>query len=190
MKTRDLTTGGVLVALAMILFYLANILTTSTITIFTLTLFIPIIAYLRCNLKTAIVVYLSSSFLGFALFSPILGVAYFILGSYGIIKSFIESKDNLILETVLKLITFTIMGIILLLIASPFMLPYLSEPIFGIGLAFPTDIYATSLVNVDDSTMGIFTTPVILVIFILIGFVVDYALTLLVQTYYKYFKNL
>jgi len=190
MKTRDLTTGGVLVSLSMILFYLANVIPTSTVTIFTLTVFVPVIAYLRCNLKTAAVVYFSSSILGFMLFSPMFGLIYFIVGSYGIIKAFIEEKENLILESILKLVTFTIMGIVLVLIASPFMLPYLSEPILGIGVAFPTDIYSTSLVNIPDSSLGFLTIPVILVGFIVLGFIVDYALTLLIQGYYKYFKNL
>ncbi|ONI44015.1 hypothetical protein AN641_08515 [Candidatus Epulonipiscioides gigas] len=192
MKTRDLTTGGVLVALSLILFYSLNLIPTNTATILVIAGFMPVVGYLRCSLKTAVVVYVSSTILAFLLFSPMLGILYFLIGSYGIIKSFIEAKNNLVVENILKIVCFTIIGVIAILIASPFLNPYLTQladPIVnievGINPKSNNDIIMDIINNESD-----FAIPIILVTINFLGFIYDYALTLLISGYYKYFKKM
>ncbi|OOB80292.1 MAG: hypothetical protein BEN19_05720 [Epulopiscium sp. Nuni2H_MBin003] len=160
MKIRDLTTGGALVALTMLIFYAITVVPTNTLTLLTISSFMPILAYLRTTLKTAILVYICNSILGFILFTPILGISYLIFfGAYGIIKAFIEAIDNIVLENILKLIYF--IGAL-------------------VGLNFMVSI--RTIIPMFDIMPSMIFPLVAVVAF----FVYDFALSLLIEGYYKY----
>ncbi len=108
MRAKEIIGGGILVAITMILIYFASLPSVNMLTLYCLSGFMPIIAYIRYSLKTAIMVYITSIILGLFLFggfSIFLMIPYiFIVGPIGIVKAFIERFDNLIVETILKIV--------------------------------------------------------------------------------------
>ncbi|WP_288221965.1 hypothetical protein [uncultured Clostridium sp.] len=107
MKAKEITLSAVLIALTLIILYLNLILPISTISILTLASLLIPVALIRGSMKSAILVYISSSIIGFFLL-PINIILLYILffGIYGIVKYFIEKIKNIPLEILLKLIFF------------------------------------------------------------------------------------
>ena len=107
MKAKEITLSAVLIALTLIILYLNLIFPISTISILTLASLLIPVALIRGSMKSAILVYISSSIIGFFLL-PINIILLYILffGIYGIVKYFIEKIKNIPLEILLKLIIF------------------------------------------------------------------------------------
>ena len=104
LKAKDITLGGILIALTIITLYLNLIIPINTLAILTISAcFVPI-AIIRGNVKLGILVYITSSIIGF-LIIPLNTMLPFILyfGIYGLIKFFIEKLKNMPLEIILKL---------------------------------------------------------------------------------------
>lgn len=104
LKAKDITLGGILIALTIITLYLNLIIPINTLAILTISAcFVPI-AIIRGNVKLGILVYIASSIIGF-LIIPLNTMLPFILyfGIYGLIKFFIEKLKNMTLEIILKL---------------------------------------------------------------------------------------
>lgn len=156
MKAKEITLSSILTALTITILYLNLLLPISTISILTLASLLIPIALIRGSMKSAFLVYISSSILGFFIL-PINIILLYILffGVYGIIKFYIEKINKLFIEILSKMLFFNI-----ILVSSIFI--------------FKTFIPIT------------ITTLRIWMFFIVaqVGFLVfDYALTLLISFY-------
>lgn len=142
MKSKDLTLGGILIALTLVILYSSSILPISTLTILTLASCLIPVCIIRSSVKTGILVYVGATTLGFFII-PINIIVYYGLffGVYGIIKYYIERLKKLPLEIILKLIIFNILFIVIftmitlllgnIVISIPlWMLWILAQPIF------------------------------------------------------------
>lgn len=109
MKAKEITLSAILIALTIIILYLNLLLPISTISILTLASLLIPIALIRGSMKSAILVYISSSIIGLFLI-PINIILLYILffGIYGIVKYFIEKINNMPLEILFKIIFFNI----------------------------------------------------------------------------------
>lgn len=169
--------GSILTALTIILLYLTLLIPTNTLTLLTLASFMTPIALIRCNLKTSILVYICSSALSFLLLPFNIFLMYVsFFGCYGIIKSFIEGLDNPALEWGFKLIYFNIIFFIGINIIQTFLNPSLFDYLNTLASKV-----LPSLSNGGFILLGL-AGEIVFVLF-------DYALTLLVDTYYKYFRT-
>ncbi|MGL5149880.1 MAG: hypothetical protein ACRC7N_04800 [Clostridium sp.] len=154
MNGKNISTGGILVALTILTLYLTNIIPINTLALLTLaSCFVPI-ALIKCDIKTALVVYISSTLISFFILPFNIAICYGgFFGLYGLIKFFIEKLRKLPLEVLLKFIFFNIMGLILFNFMQGFL--------------------------VFDSSLSI-----IFIIFVEVAFIIyDYALTLLITIY-------
>ena len=126
MKSRYIAENGLLVALTVVLLYVASIIPISKLSILTVASCLIPISIIRTSIKNTILVYIASSVLSFFLVPNIALNYTLFFGVYGIIKYFIEKAKNIPLELLLKLIAFNILlGIIyfitknLLVVISP-----------------------------------------------------------------------
>lgn len=110
MKAKELTVSAALTALTIVILYLNLLLPISTISILTLASALIPVALIRGSIKSSILVYISSSIIGFFIL-PINIILLYVLffGIYGIIKYFIEKINKLPIEIILKIIFFNIM---------------------------------------------------------------------------------
>jgi hypothetical protein len=108
--SKKITYGGIITAINIILLYLASIVPTAKITLFTLVSISVAIMIIEFKVREAIITYLSTSIIGLLIVPSksimILYVAFF--GYYGIIKYYIERINNVLIEWVLKIIFFNI----------------------------------------------------------------------------------
>lgn len=109
MKAKEITLSAVLIALTIVILYLNLLLPISTISILTLASLLIPIALIRGSMKSAILVYISSSIIGFFIL-PINIILLYILffGIYGIVKFYIEKINKLTLEIFIKIIFFNV----------------------------------------------------------------------------------
>ncbi|MGG7212443.1 hypothetical protein ACQPUY_02365 [Clostridium nigeriense] len=121
MKAKEITLSAALVALTIIILYLNLLLPISTISILTLASLLIPIALIRGSMKSAILVYVASSIIGFFTL-PINIIMLYILffGIYGIIKYYIEKINKISLEILLKIIFFNIIFFISFFIFKSF----------------------------------------------------------------------
>lgn len=175
MTAKHIALGGVLTALTIIILYLSLLIPTNTLTLLTLASFMIPLALIRGNLKTAILVYITASLLSIMFFPPNIALLYItFFGCYGIIKSFIERLDNLLLECPLKFVFFNVVFCLCFNVFQSFLGMQLLEPLkILIQRLLPT-------LKIEPFLMLWFLSQVVFVIF-------DYALTLLIDMYYKYF---
>ena len=175
MRTKDLTAGGLLCALTIVLLYMTYLLPHNTLTLLTLASFMVPLALIRSHIGTAFLVYICSTLLSMFLLPPKIFMMYsFFFGNYGLVKYYIERLDKPFFEWVLKFIYFNIIltfGLhTFMTLISPQLFSQLSQIMTQILPNFPL---------VDR------------LIFFLIAqvafFIFDYALTLLIDTYYRYF---
>ncbi|WP_053985825.1 hypothetical protein [Niameybacter massiliensis] len=174
MSTKQLVSGSILTALTIIILYLTLLIPTNTLTLLTLASITVPIALIRENVKTSLMVYITSSLLGVILLPLNISLLYILFfGCYGIIKYFIEKLNRIPLEWLLKLIFFNIM----------FTLAYfLFDNLITPG-AF------AGLINLIHQLFPGLQLPPTVIIFVLaqIGFIIfDYAFTLLIDFYYTY----
>lgn len=109
MKAKELTVSAALTALTIVILYLNLLLPISTISILTLASALIPVALIRGSIKSSILVYISSSLVGFFIL-PINIILLYVLffGIYGIVKYFIEKINKLPIEIILKIIFFNI----------------------------------------------------------------------------------
>ena len=105
MKAKEITLSAILVALTNIILYLNFLLPISTISILTLASLLIPIALIKGSIKSAFLVYIASSIIGFFIL-PINIILLYILffGIYGIVKYYIEKLNKLYLEIFFKII--------------------------------------------------------------------------------------
>lgn len=163
MKAKDITLGGIMVALSVITLYLTTIIPINTFAILTLaSCFIPI-CIIRSNIKTAFFVYIASTIISFFILPINYTIMYGMLfGVYGIIKYFIEKLNKLPFEIILKLIFFNI--------------------ILVIGLMFMSTILGD--LNIKLPTWALFLAGQIVFL------VYDYAITIAISFYIEKFKRI
>lgn len=163
MKAKDLTLGGILIALTIVILYTSSILPISTLTILTLASCLIPICIIRSSVKTGFFVYIGSTILGLFII-PINIIIYYGLffGVYGIIKYYIERLNNLTYEIILKLITFNI--------------------IFIITYTIVINLLSNIAINQPLWILWILAQPVFLIY--------DYALTLIIGYYLSRFHKI
>ena len=122
MKAKDITLGGIMTALSVLVLYLTSILPFNTIALLTIaSSFIPVII-IRSNIKTASFVYIASTILGLFITTPNIVIMYALFfGIYGLIKYIIEKLNKISLEIILKLLFFNISLIVSILIIKLFL---------------------------------------------------------------------
>lgn len=161
-KAKNISTGGILVALTIIVLYLSLIIRINTLALLTLSsIFVPI-AIIRSNLKTGVFVYIASSIIALFLIpidTSILYILYF--GNFGIIKFFIEKLNNKPFEIILKLAFSNIIFFIIYM--------FFKHAILNFTLAFPLWIFV-----------------ILAQVFISLY---DFAITLLITYYFRRFHN-
>ena len=177
MTTKQLVTGALLSALTLVILYFTFLLPTNTLTLLTLASAMVPIALIRCNLKTCWLVYITSGVLSLILLPINISMLYILFfGLYGIIKYFIERLNQLPLEWLLKYLFF--------------------NSAFFIGFKFTTTLISP---HAFDGLIGLaekliphipYNAFLILIIIGQIAFALyDYALTLLIDTYYTYLSK-
>ena len=121
MKAKELTVSAVLTALTIVILYLNLLLPISTISILTLASALIPVALIRGSIKSSILVYISSSTIGFFIL-PLNIILLYILffGVYGIIKYFIEKINKLPIEIILKIIFFNIILVLSIFVFNSF----------------------------------------------------------------------
>ena len=113
MEAKKIAFGGIMVALSTLILYFSAIIPINTIAILTVASSIIPICIIRTNLQTSIIVYLASSILSFFITPINIAILYSLFfGFYGIIKYWIEKKQNITIETIFKLLYFNIVFII------------------------------------------------------------------------------
>lgn len=109
MKAKEITLSGILTGLTIVILYLNLLLPISTISILTLASLLIPIALIRGSMKSAILVYVSSSIIGLFILPLNIMILYILFfGIYGIVKFYIEKINKLPLEIFIKLIFFNI----------------------------------------------------------------------------------
>lgn len=128
LKAKDITLGGILIALTVITLYLNLIIPINTFAILTISSCYVPIAIMRSNIKLGMFVYIASSVIGF-LIIPLNIMIPFILyfGSFGLVKFYIEKLKNMPLEIILKLVFSNIMLFIGYFIFTSFVGPIPSK---------------------------------------------------------------
>jgi len=129
MKAKDITLGGIMVALSVITVYLTTIIPVNTLSILTFASCLIPITILRSNIRTATFVYVSTTLISFFIIPPNYAIMYALFfGIYGIVKYFIEKLRKMPIEIILKLLFFNIVLSIVLI----FMITLIGE--FNIDL--------------------------------------------------------
>ncbi|MDU5106281.1 hypothetical protein [Clostridium sp.] len=109
MKAKEITLSGILIGLTIVILYLNLLLPISTISILTLASLLVPIALIRGSMKSAILVYVSSSIIGLFILPLNIMILYILFfGIYGIVKFYIEKINKLPLEIFIKIIFFNI----------------------------------------------------------------------------------
>lgn len=106
--SRKISFGGIFTAIAIILLYLASMMPTLKLSLYTLCSLPIAFIIIEAGVKAGFISYLAVSILAFLVIGKPLGVLPFILffGHYSIFKFFIERKQNPIAEILLKLAVF------------------------------------------------------------------------------------
>lgn len=162
MKAKEITLSAILVALTNIILYLNFLLPISTISILTLASLLIPIALIKGSIKSAFLVYIASSIIGFFIL-PINIILLYILffGIYGIVKYYIEKLNKLYLEIFFKMIFFNISLFISIFIFKSFI--------------------AIEITKLPLWLLWIIAQPIFLIF--------DYALTLLISFYMQRIHN-
>lgn len=174
MSTKQIVTGSILTAITLLILYMTLLIPTNTLALLTLSSITVPVALIRENIKTSLLVYITSSLLGDILLPLNISLLYILFfGCYGLIKHFIERLNRLPLEWILKFIFFNTMLIV--------------GYTFFENLITPGSL--DGLIHLINKLLPNLNFSPILIAFILAQgcFVVyDYAFTLLIDFYYTY----
>lgn len=111
-KSSNIVIGGISVALITVILYAGSIIPTNKIFLMALAIVIGSIPCIIGGTKTSLIVYLSSSILGFIIVPNKFYVGiYIIFGLYPVIK-YISEKYSAILEYTIKYITFNVLVLV------------------------------------------------------------------------------
>lgn len=178
MKAKHMALGGLLTALSIVILYLTLMIPTNTLTLLTLASFMVPVALLKANVRTGLLVYITTSLLSLMLMPPNISLLYILFfGCYGLLKYFIEKIDREWLEWLLKLACFNFA-----FITGFHAIQVLLGPSVFEGITVMTQKLIPNLPHGELIVLGIAGQ---------IGFIIfDYALTLLIDLYYKYFHSL
>ncbi|OOM76533.1 hypothetical protein [Clostridium sp. BL-8] len=156
MKAKYIAENGIITALTLAILYSASIIPISTLSILTVASCLIPISIIRTSIKNTILVYIASSILSFFLVTINIAIYYILFfGIYGIIKYFIEKIRNILIELVLKLVTFNM----------------LLSVIYFIG--------TNLLINLDTK----FPIYIVWIIAQVVFLIYDYALTIIISFY-------
>jgi len=127
-KASNITKGGMLIALTLIILYAANFLTFNTLFLLGLTSALIPLAIIISDVKTSVLVYVASSILAYFIIpDKTLWILYTIIfGPYGIVKLFIEQRRNTFLELVLKILYFNAVTLLCFVLYKEFFMPSLT----------------------------------------------------------------
>lgn len=171
MTSKNMALGGLLTALTMVVLYLTLLIPTNTLTLLTIASFMAPLALIRGDLKTAWLVYICSAILAFFMLPLNTAFLYAIFfGCYGIFKSLIEKLDKLLLENILKFILFNILFFISLTLFKDLISPEVFKSFATINLPVSPNLILWGGAQISF-------------------FIFDYALTLLIDGYYRYFSK-
>lgn len=177
MTTKQLVIGAMLSALTLIMLYLTFLFKANTLSLLTLASAMGPIALIRGNARTSLLVYIVSSLLCLVLMPPNISTLYILFfGIYGLLKYYIEKLNHLSLEWLIKLAFFNSIFYISFNVITMLISPHAFD-----GLK----VLSHKLIpNVPYGDL------LILIILGQIAFILyDYALSLLIDTYYKYFAK-
>jgi len=179
MKTTHLTRGALLTALTIIFLYLAALFPTNTLTFLTLASFMVPIGVMQGSIKTAFLIYVSSSFLSFFIMPLNIALLYALFfGIYGLVKYFIERINSLPKEIFFKLTFFN---------AVFFILINIMQGLAGFDIFKDLEVVVVKYLPEASASM----TLVFVWFLAQIGFMIlDYALTLLIAYYNDYFSKI
>lgn len=169
MRTSFLTGGGLLTALSCIFIYISTIIPVNKLFILIICSSIITIGITTYNVKTGILIYISSSILSILIlgFKGTVFLYLCFFGVYGIVKLYIEKTKNLLLELILK---FSFFNIILLFSIYIYNIFFLKINIFNIKF---------NNINVP--------LPLVLLGLNLIFIIYDYSLTVFIYQFNKKF---
>lgn len=172
MKPKDISLGGILIALTTIVLYSTSILPISTLAILTVASSIIPIAIIRSNVKTSIFVYIGSSLIAFFLVPINISLLYFIFfGVYGIVKYFIERMRKYNIEVIYKLLFFNVAFIIGFIIM---------KYILGINVVSGLEVIVIKIFN---NTTKVISVVLLWLVAQPIFLVYDYAMTMIITFY-------
>lgn len=178
LKAKDISLGGILTAFTVILLYLTMTLSVNKLALLTLASFMITIAQVRSNIKTALVVYISSCILAFFIVPINIALLYTTpFGLYTLVRYFIHQSEKIAVQILFKFIIFNI-----LLTLSLFLFNLL------IGLPSLEQFYAvfSKLTSIKLNHDNL----IIPWLFCLGFFIIyDYALTILMGYYQIYFSK-
>lgn len=163
MKAKNITLGGILCAITILLLLGTSILPTSKLTLFAVTSAIIPLAIIRSTVRTAILVYLCSSIIGILILPKTTLILYILFfGIYGIVKFYIEKINKISIEILLKLIFFNASLSITFITLNTLLFSYLNIKIsilyiYGLGqiLFFVFDYALTLLITYFIKKFGI-----------------------------------
>lgn len=166
MKVENITLGGLFTAIGFILIYISSILPISKLFILSTACIIIPISIIKTNLKTGLLVYISTSILSLLLGFKIQTLSYIMFfGIYGFIKLVIEKLNNFVLEIILKILYFNI---------SLISFYFLVDEFFNLKFSF------------NKLNISIYLIFLVLnIIFIIF----DYALTFFITYFHKKYLN-
>ena len=119
-KTKIIALGGFVTLFSVVSLYLASIVPTNRLFFLALSSFFISLIVIEHGLKHALVVYLASSLLSFIIIpSKLIVLPYIVFfGYYAVIKSLIERTNNLLIEWIIKLLTYNIAMYVIYLLTS------------------------------------------------------------------------
>lgn len=109
-KSRKVALGGIVTLLSTVSLYISSVLPTNRIFFFALSTFFLAIIIIEDSVKSAIVVFLSSSILSFIIIPNKMTVIPYMVffGYYAIFKSIIERINKIFIELLIKLLLFNL----------------------------------------------------------------------------------
>lgn len=171
MKSKEITLGGIMVALTSIILYLTSLIPINTLTILTVASAIIPICIIRSDVKTAIFVYIASALIAFFIVPINISMLYAIFfGIYGIIKFFAE-RNRSKFEALYKIGFFNIAFIVGFI---------LFQNVLGINILKGVEEILSRFINGD---IKLITFALFLIVANLAFLVFDYALTLIISFY-------
>lgn len=171
MKAKEITLGGIMVALTSIILYSTSLIPINTLTILTIASAIIPICIIRSDIKTAIFVYIASALIAFFIVPINISILYTIFfGIYGIIKFFAERSRSK-LEVLYKIVFFYIAFIIGFI---------LFQNVLGLNVIEGVEEILSRFLSGD---IKIITFALFLIIANLAFLIFDYALTLIISFY-------
>lgn len=178
MKSSNITLGGILTALTVIILYSASVIPISTLSVLTVSSVIIPVCIIRSNVKTATMVYLASSIISLFFVSLNIWLLYvLIFGLYGIVKFYIEKVRNEKKEIILKFIYYNFIFVLAI---------SLVKVILGVDVFLPLENIISKYINVH---VRLLSGCLYWIVGLIVYYLYDYAMTLLISFYMERIHN-